>query len=738
MPIANIPLHDASAKGDLERVKHIVSTGAVDVNIRGLYGLTPLMLAAQNGHYDVFEYLHSNGADLTLVDRDGDHILSMACVGNNMDMVKYVVSKEPTLINKRRNDGRTALMWVAWHGKETVFRYLLDKGAECSLVDNDGHNTLHYACHGGHIGIVNYVIDRPTLNISNRDLRGRTALMIAATYGHKDVFELLVGKDSDISHTDKHGNTILHAACSGGDVEMVQHVLSQEDIYINCRGQNGGTPLMFAAFGGHREVFDLLVTKGADATLVCNKGNTILHVACIGGHVEMVEHIMSQGIGDVNSQNQDGRTPLLLAAFGGHREVFDLLVRNGANASVVCNMGNTILHVACIGGHVEMVEHIMSQGIGDVNSQNQDGRTPLLLAAFGGHREVFDLLVRNGANASVVCNMGNTILHVACIGGHVEMVEHIMSQGIGDVNSQNQDGRTPLLLAAFGGHREVFDLLVRNGANASVVCNMGNTILHVACIGGHVEMVEHIMSQGIGDVNSQNQDGRTPLLLAAFGGHREVFDLLVRNGANASVVCNKGNTILHVACIGGHVEMVEHIMSQGIGDVNSQNQDGRTPLLLAAFGGHREVFDLLVRNGANASVVCNKGNTILHVACIGGHVEMVEHIMSQGIGDVNSQNQDGRTPLMSAELQGCGETLLSPGVDLSQMNDKGNNVLHLACEIGSMEIVQHVVSQNSLDINAKNSKGETATRVAKRKHHMDLYEWLVSQGGHVVSKSYKH
>ncbi|XP_048246405.1 ankyrin repeat domain-containing protein 50-like [Haliotis rufescens] len=536
-PAADTPLHKSTADGDLDLVKQIMNDGEIHVNTRGLNGLTPLMLAAQNGNYGVFEYLLSVGADMTQIAHDGDHILSKACVGGNMDIVKYVVLKEHSLINKQRKDGRTALMWAAWHRKKTVFDYLLKEGADSSLVDVDGYNMLHYACFGGDTGMVNDAITNTSVDINTSDIYGRTAVMVAAACGYKDMVDLLFKKESDLSHIDKTGNNILHVACLGGHVKIVEHILSQEDTDINCRGQYGGTPLMLAAFDGHREVFDLLVTKGADATLVCNKGNTILHVACIGGHVDLVKPILSQGMVDINSQRQDGRTPLLLAAF---------------------------------------------------------------------------------------------------------------------------------------------------------------------C------------------------------------GHREVFDLLVRNGANASVVCNKGNTILHVACIGGHVEMVEHIMSQGIGDVNSQNQDGRTPLLLAAFGGHREVFDLLVRNGANASVVCNKGNTILHVACIGGHVEMVEHIMSQGIGDVNSQNQDGRTPLMSAELQGCGETLLSPGVDLSQMNDKGNNVLHLACETGSMEIVQHVVSQNSLDINAKNSKGETATRVAKRKHHMDLYEWLVSQGGHVVSKSYKH
>ncbi|XP_071085584.1 ankyrin repeat domain-containing protein 50-like [Haliotis cracherodii] len=395
MPIANILLHDASTKGDLERVKHIVSTGAVDVNIRGFYGLTPLMLAAQNGHYDVFGYLNSKGADLTLVDRDGDHILSMACVGNNMDIVKYVVSKEPTLINKRRNDGRTALMWAAWHGKKTVFDYLLKEDADSSLVDDDGYNMLHCACFGGDTGMMNDAITKTSIDINSSDIYGWTAVMVAAACGYKDMVDLLFEKESDLSHIDKMGNNILHVACRGGHVKIVEHILSQEDIDVNCRGQYGGTPLMISAFDGHRELFDLLVTKGADATLVCNKGNTILHVACIGGHVEMVKHIMSQGIGDVNSQNQDGTTPLKSEEQQGCGET---LLSPGVDLSQVNNKGNNVLHLACEIGSMEIVQHVVSQDSLDINAKNSKGETATVVAKRKHHMDLYEWLVSQGGH----------------------------------------------------------------------------------------------------------------------------------------------------------------------------------------------------------------------------------------------------------------------------------------------------------------------------------------------------
>ncbi|XP_048247158.1 ankyrin repeat domain-containing protein 50-like [Haliotis rufescens] len=326
-PIASTLLHKASGEGNLDLAKEILNGGLLNVNTRGSYGLTPLMWAALNGHYYVFEYLKQEGGDMTLKDSDGDSILSMACVGGNMDIVKYVFLREPTLINRQRSDGRTALMWAASRGNTTVFEYLLDRKATPSLDDNDGNNILHYACYGGHIDIVKCVIDQTTLNINTSDLLGRTALMIAATYGHKEVFDLLVGKDSDdISHKDKEGNNILHAACRGGHVEMVKHILSQGLVDINSQGQEGKTPLLLAVHWEQGAVFNLLVSRKADLLQVDYNGNNILHLACEIGSMEIVKYVMSQKSLDIKARNIQGETASMVAKRKHHMDLYNFLV----------------------------------------------------------------------------------------------------------------------------------------------------------------------------------------------------------------------------------------------------------------------------------------------------------------------------------------------------------------------------------------------------------------------------
>ncbi|XP_067670081.1 ankyrin repeat domain-containing protein 50-like [Haliotis asinina] len=301
-PVKDTPLHKASSDGDLDTVKQLIDDDKIDVNTRGWYGLTPLMLAALRGHKDVFEYLHKQGADMTQTDRDGDHILSMACIGGSVNIVEYVISNEPNLINRKRHDGRTSLMWAAWHGKEAIFRYLLNHGADYMLMDNDMDSVLHYACHGGHTGIVQTILAQPEIDINSRDIYGRTAVMAAVEQGHKQVLDILVRNGSDISHTDK-----------------------DKLVDINSRGHRGRTPLLWAAWKKQEEVIRLLVSQGADLSQVDDRGNNILHIVCERGSETIVRFVLSQNTLDINAQNRRGETASMIAKRT-HMELDDLFL----------------------------------------------------------------------------------------------------------------------------------------------------------------------------------------------------------------------------------------------------------------------------------------------------------------------------------------------------------------------------------------------------------------------------
>ncbi|XP_046557147.1 ankyrin repeat domain-containing protein 50-like [Haliotis rubra] len=221
----------------------------------------------------------------------------------------------------------------------------------------------------------------------------------------------------------------------------------------------------------------------------------------------------------------------------------------------------------------------------------------------------------------------DTDLHDACKDGNLQRVRYILDQSLEDINKQGKGGMTPVMWAARRGHRELVDLLVKKGANLALVDDVGNNILHWACYGGHIAMVKHVVSKNMVDTDSKGRDGRTPLMCAARHGNKDMFLLLVSKGGLPSHVDRDGNNVLHLACWGGNKKIVDYILSHDDEDINGRGQCGRTPLMAAAYKGHGKIFDLLVTKGADPTQFDDAGESVLNVACVGTHVDIVSRVL---------------------------------------------------------------------------------------------------------------
>ncbi|XP_071116431.1 uncharacterized protein [Haliotis cracherodii] len=255
---------------------------------------------------------------------------------------------------------------------------------------------LFFASEAGDFEVVRWLLSTAGVNVNCR-LGSRTPVMEAAQWGHRDVVELLVKEGADVSLVDEFGDNTLHLACSRGDVETVEFVLSLNVVDINSRGGRSRTLVMKAAVGKHRDVVKLLVSNGADVSLVDVVGNNTLHWACRGGDVETVEFVLSLNVVDINSRGGRSRTPVMRAAFRGHRDVVKLLVSNGADVSLVDVVGNNTLHWACWSGDVETVEFVLSLNVVDIDARNNSGETAADRARLRGRQRVVELLKSHGA-----------------------------------------------------------------------------------------------------------------------------------------------------------------------------------------------------------------------------------------------------------------------------------------------------------------------------------------------------
>ncbi|XP_062525122.1 ankyrin repeat domain-containing protein 17 isoform X10 [Bombyx mori] len=323
--------------------------------------------------------------------------------------------------------------------------------------------------------------------------------------------------------------------------------------------------------------------------------DTALTLACAGGHEDLVELLLSRGA-DIEHRDKKGFTPLILAATAGHEKIVEILLNHGADIEAQSERTkDTPLSLACSGGRYEVVELILSHGA-NKEHRNVSDYTPLSLAASGGYVNIIRLLLTHQAeiNSRTGSKLGISPLMLAAMNGHTAAVRLLLDCG-SDINAQIETNRnTALTLACFQGRHEVVSLLLDRKANVEHRAKTGLTPLMEAASGGYVEVGRVLLDKGA-DVNAppvpSSRD--TALTIAADKGHTKFVELLLQRRAAVEVKNKKGNSPLWLAANGGHLAVVEMLYAAGA-DIDSQD-NRKVSCLMAAFRkGHIKVVKWMV------------------------------------------------------------------------------------------------------------------------------------------------
>ncbi|XP_070582823.1 ankyrin repeat domain-containing protein 17 isoform X2 [Erythrolamprus reginae] len=327
---------------------------------------------------------------------------------------------------------------------------------------------------------------------------------------------------------------------------------------------NHDTALTLACAGGHEELVQTLLERGANIEHRDKKGFTPLILAATAGHVGVVEILLDNGA-DIEAQSERTKdTPLSLACSGGRQEVVELLLARSANKEHRNVSDYTPLSLAASGGYVNIIKILLNAGA-EINSRTGSklGISPLMLAAMNGHTAAVKLLLDMGSdiNAQIETNR-NTALTLACFQGRTEVVSLLLDRKA-NVEHRAKTGLTPLMEAASGGYAEVGRVLLDKGAdvNAPPVPSSRDTALTIAADKGHYKFCELLISRGA-HIDVRNKKGNTPLWLAANGGHLDVVQLLVQGGADVDAADNRKITPLMAAFRKGHVKVVRYLVKE--------------------------------------------------------------------------------------------------------------------------------------------------------------------------------
>ncbi|EHB09995.1 Ankyrin repeat domain-containing protein 27 [Heterocephalus glaber] len=478
---------------------------------------------------------------------------------------------------------------------------------------------------------------------------------------------------------------------ASGNQKEVERLLSQED-HDKDAVQKMCHPLCFCD-----DCEKLVSGRLNDPSIVTpfsrdDRGHTPLHVAALCGQASLIDLLVSKGA-VVNAMDYHGSTPLHLACQRGYQSVTLLLLHYKASAEVQDNNGNTPLHLACTYGHEDCVKALVYYDVQScrLDIGNEKGDTPLHIAARWGYQGIIETLLQNGAPTEIQNRLKETALKCALNSKILSIMEahHLsferrpklpevpalspqhsedsISQGSSTssfsvlVSSKQKDPKKDyrevekLLRAVADGDLEMVRYLLEwteedldevEDAVSAVDLEFCHPLCQCPKCAPAQKKLAKIPASGLG-VNVTNQDGSSPLHIAALHGRADLVPLLLKHGANPSARNTNQAVPLHLACQKGHFQVVKYLLDSNT-KPNKKDVSGNTPLIYACSGGHHEVATLLLQHGASINASNNMGNTALHEAVIEKHIFVVELLLLHG-ASVHILNKRQRTAMDCAE-----------------------------------------------------------------------------------------
>jgi len=276
---------------------------------------------------------------------------------------------------------------------------------------------------------------------------------------------------------------LLSNAAFMGNLSEVRKYVGRFPWAVDCESY-GLSLLQDAVEGGHREVAEFLVAKGATVDI---------HSAAGLGMVDEVERFLKSVPELIEKRiGVKHRTPLHFAAIMGEEATIRLLVDKEASIDASGGWGSP-LYDAVDRGRLGAVKLLIELGAA-INGPEAIQSSPLIAAISRKYTDVAAFLIQSGADVGRRAKDGSHALGHAACSKNVELLRTVVA-GCPSVNIRSSLGRTPLLLAIEGGWLEGVKLLLDHGADPLLADDGGTTPLAVARKSGDEELIRLLESR---------------------------------------------------------------------------------------------------------------------------------------------------------------------------------------------------------------------------------------------------
>ncbi|EGX95550.1 ankyrin 2,3/unc44, putative [Cordyceps militaris CM01] len=464
-------------------------------------------------------------------------------------------------------------------------------------------------------------------------------------------------------------------------------------------------PILDEIFGSPK-MLDLMIGSGSSGTQF-----TPVYAASVLGLHDYVKILLLRPGIEVNQGTNPEESPLCYASRNGYADIVKALLKAGADPCEHSKDFSRLapLHYAVRHNHPEVIKILLDSGADPMMAPSRPHScSAFAMACTGGHLAALKAFLPYLSSEAL---LSRAILWVAPT-RRSDMMAAVLGHPLARIDKKTKY-TPPLFLASAKRDPSMVKLLLQAGADATMVhslesCgdpNLGYNALHgwaatqsqISSIENHdyfdldpkaydsdatIEVFNLLLEAGA-DINQLNDLHNTPLHYA-----RDVLAarLLIDAGADVSATNRRGETLVHLT---KSQPILQYLLDETSVFTKSRNLLD-SMMLRRLRDGYIEQAQMFFEYGANPSVVDSDGQTAVHLLAVEKRPR-------------RNGAEDARVPLL--------RRLLQSGLDINARNSKGQTALHLLDfnfreEDQNAELFQTLLHHGA-DIEAKDHLGQT-------------------------------
>lgn len=199
-----------------EIVRLLLADYRINVNIPNSRGLTPVCQAAGLGHRAICEQLlRRSGTKTDVPDHDANNIFHYAILQDQYQICQSLLNFPRPYVNQANRLGFTPFALAVELQRENICKLLInsEKGIDINRCYSPTTSPLFLALRGGNVRICELMIKDFRTDWGKQDAHGNGPLHWAVLYGNLDVVQMLLSLDQiQIGKTNKEGKNVLQLA----------------------------------------------------------------------------------------------------------------------------------------------------------------------------------------------------------------------------------------------------------------------------------------------------------------------------------------------------------------------------------------------------------------------------------------------------------------------------------------------------------------------------------------------